>query len=180
MITEKELKTGQSDRVSMDTDLLWCIEALFNLNARGVMADDSMDELARELLKVCKRRLANLVSPEQGEEAIAKLNRLMSDTLRQKTDHDLEHHSKSELWRLGYEEAWNAALNFLSTLYLPSNEARGEGLEEAALWHEKRAERHRRHTGGHANALRHEHYAAEIRLLKDLPPEKQKTGTDPN
>ena len=112
------------------------------------------------------QRLTARHSDIAGGDLIAGLNELMLTHRNQAIAVGPEAGVGNEAWDRGFLEAWAIAARFIYLIQPQTGREWDDGLEEAAIWHERRAERHRRHVGNQTNALRHEYYATQIRSLK--------------
>lgn len=162
MATELKPKGGAQPPTFHDADLISCINALLELERKVAFLVREVQAQARDLLAASHQHIAAHRLGIGKSDAIAKLNEMM-----------LTHRNKAgpvgadgEAWEHGFLEAWAIAARFIYLIQPQTGQERDDGLEEAANWHDIRADRHRRHVGSQTNALRHEYYAAEIRSLK--------------
>lgn len=166
MATEPKAKAAQASPFHDDADLMSCIGVFLELDRKVALITRDMRNHARELLSVSYQRLTARHSDIEGGDLIAGLNELMLTHRNQAGIVGLEAGAENEAWDRGFLEAWAIAARFIYLLQPQIGRERDDGLEEAANWHERRADRHRRHVGNQTNALRHEYYATQIRSLK--------------
>lgn len=163
MATEPKSEVVEAPAFHNDADLITCIDAFLDLDRKVSLIEKDVGAHARELLVASRQRLDAYRVAGTGSDAVAHLNELM---LNHRTQAGADRAgAQGEAWDNGFLEAWALAAQFTHLLQSQPGSERDSGLEEAANWHERRADKHR-HSGSPTNALRHEYYATEIRSLK--------------
>lgn len=166
MATEPKPKPAQPSLLHDDVDLMSCIDAFLELDRKVALMAKEMRDQAQELLTLSHHHMTPRRPDLSISDIMAGLNELMLAHRHQASAVDPEPSTGNEAWDHGFLEAWAIAARFIYLLQPQFERERDDGLEEAANWHENRADRHRRHIGSQTNALRHEYYASQIRSLK--------------